>query len=1191
MSATRTRPPERDTESPRESSEQLTPPRQRRASRRRRGLTRLILCLFAFVFCAKIANYVFPEQIRFQRIGAFFTGLYDGAASWYENNPAFHSCNGGLSIRDVSGGYVCVAQTPTATELAADEARIFERYPLDGGAREAIYASTRQGSPSEGKDLLRGVVDVPRYRPVTVNAAERWRADPYKAVYWRLFYYSLRPTVNLLAAFKSTGERRYADALLAIDQSFFASEASSPWAWADAHAVAFRALVLTYEWWELRRLHALSSAQSAQFLAELQKTAAFLMDRNHYQPEMNHGTNESAALLELAVDFPTLPGASQWLATSRLRLAESLQQLLDADGQLIENSPYYHFYELDKYWQIYQFSLKTRTPVASDFRSRLSAMVNYATYILQPNDSVPLLGASLEQTFHYHGSYQAIADQYPQFKYVLTHGQSGQRPSDTSRFFAASGRTVIRSGWGTGNTFTNQAFLTFNVGKYRTDHSHLDALGFTLYDNGKTLLPGPGLYTYVYNRMRAYFHGTSAHNTVVVDGQSQEQGDAYAGPLIRRDGVTWQSGQSSLYQGVDHQRTLMMLDNNHFLVIDRLRSATPHTYQQMFHVFPGAQLQRAGLSVTATDSSPSHTLRITQLDPGAISLQTSIGSYNPPSGLCSTRYQIAVGCYALAYTQHSTNASYTTLLSVGRPDPRFQLSYDRARGSLTVHDDGRVLALALGETQGLTESVSATHPKAPVAHSTPLPGTAILSHWQPSGNGNATTITAADNGGAKVIEMSIGNGQNESITDPFVRANLAASNLQVRLKMTNATRVRSLTLALSNHGFSSSASIEMLDSYRRSYFGDWMTVSLGRESPVSNPMSGSWELRAGRFDWGSVDGVRFTMQSQGGPGPAPTLQLQSVSSMPQQRTGVVSFVFDDGYESILPAAAAMHARGMAGSVGVIGRSVEVPSFKDLNIFELRMLQNQWGWNMVNHTQWHIDAVADYFRRRAYGAYEQDLLDGATFLQRAGLNSAPNWLIYPHGTTNTALDRVVSRFYTFARTTNTAPEAFPFGSPLRVKTLEIHAPGDSGDGSASKVTPPDSVIRAVRDALRYHDTLIVTMHRIDALASDTRGYPLTDFVQILDGIKRLHIPVVTLSGLDKMNAVPENARIVVRPGKPSLITVSISVRGGAGAGVWLPPLWLLGALAALGVLGARAVALRRERDPAPARSAQRERVRV
>jgi len=47
----------------------------------------------------------------------------------------------------------------------------------------------------------------------------------------------------------------------------------------------------------------------------------------------------------------------------------------------------------------------------------------------------------------------------------------------------------------------------------------LDALNFTLYGNGEELITDAGLYTYENNAFKSYFHGTEAHNTVVVDGK------------------------------------------------------------------------------------------------------------------------------------------------------------------------------------------------------------------------------------------------------------------------------------------------------------------------------------------------------------------------------------------------------------------------------------------------------------------------------------------------------------------------------------------------------------------------------------------------------------------------------------------------------------------------------------------------
>jgi hypothetical protein len=442
-----------------------------------------------------------------------------------------------------------------------------------------------------------------------------------------------------------------------------------------------------------------------------------------------------------------------------------------------------------------------------------------------------------------------------------------------------------------------------------------------------------------------------------------------------------------------------------------------------------------------------------------------------------------------------------------------------------------------------------------------------------------------------VIIMSAGAGQQESIAAGAVHANLASSNLAIRLKITNAQRVHALTLALSGAGGSSS-SIELRDSYERFYTGDWMTITLGRESGlgdisprsgVPEVLGGRWMLRGG-FQWKQVRAVRLTMLGQAGPGPTPMVQFGSISQTPQQRSGAVVFVFDDGYESILPAAAAMHSMGMAGDVAVIGKYAELPTFQHLNVYELRMLQNQWGWNMVNHTQQHADAVADYYPRRAYGAYEEDLLAGAKFLHSAGLDSAPNWLIYPHGTTNDQLGRVVSRFYTFARTTDDGPEAFPFGSPLRVKTLELRSPGDNGEsGGSTELTPPAEVIQAARDALAYHTTQIFTLHRISAIPDDRGGYPIRQFIQILRGIKALGVPVLTLSGLDRMNGVPESAHVTVTPARPSLTTAAVSVSGSGGSTA-LPswPLYATGglALAVLTLLRAHAIQKERRKRPAP-----------
>src|SRR5262249_9207637 len=55
-------------------------------------------------------------------------------------------------------------------------------------------------------------------------------------------------------------------------------------------------------------------------------------------------------------------------------------------------------------------------------------------------------------------------------------------------------------------------------------HGHADALAFTLSVGGREILVDPGTYAYHRNRRwRDYFRGTSAHNTLRVDGREQSE--------------------------------------------------------------------------------------------------------------------------------------------------------------------------------------------------------------------------------------------------------------------------------------------------------------------------------------------------------------------------------------------------------------------------------------------------------------------------------------------------------------------------------------------------------------------------------------------------------------------------------------------------------------------------------------------
>jgi Heparinase II/III-like protein/Heparinase II/III N-terminus len=1132
-----------------------TPPsgdHERRASRKRPRTVRHLIIETAISFLVltililKIADYVDPNAFVLSTIARTVSAATKNLVSAIGNLPFLNSCPSTLKMSDVSGGYVCVQ--PFAS---GQYASIYKSYPLVGMGREVIYSSTDQGSVQMANDLLRNVWDVPRYSPVQLPASPTWAENPYKTYYWRFEFYSLRPTLNLLYAFRTTGDKVYAKQLVSIDMSFIAAEPHSQWAWQDPHTVAFRCMSLIDTWWKLRQAHALSESASTAILRELENTGTFLADPNHYQTAENHDTNEAAALYNLAVAFPSLPNAQQWKQLAVERLEWQLLGNIDANGQLIENAPYYDFYTLEKFWEIYNYMLAQRQTAPGEMWSKLSSMINFASYILQPNSQVPLLGASLEATINYHGAYIGMANSNPQFLYVLTHGAKGSPPPVDSKFFPASSLTVMRSGWPSGAAYAASTYLTFNLGRYRTAHSDLDAMGITLYGDGGDLLPGPGLYTYAPGPYQNYFHGTESHNTVTVDGKSQSQGNGEAGPLVTKDGITYQASESSLYTGVQHRRMVMLLDPDHVLVIDQLKSASVHTYRQMFHLFPSAQLQRSGLTVSGIGGTPRREVTIQQLEPQGISESVVINrGGKDPAGLCSDAYGQLLPCYQISYAIRGREATFMTLLTIGQPQQRdFSINVDEGRVAVTLGT--RRLNIALGLSKAVAPKAWATDPTPPTVPTVAVTAATTPDDWTASGGG---TLTSQGQKGSVVDSLTASGAGPAIVVNDAIRLNLRKHGARLRLRVTGFRRISTLTLTLYSDGQAHSVTTDLLNEYTPDVAGEWRTFYIGPggqfgssggwcggADPVSAAAPGALDgcmANGPGINWADVDGMAVTLEANSGVGPTPTVSIGGLTLIPAQTSGKLVIIFDDGYQSILPAATYMHQLGMQGNIAVIGKYVDYPTQDYLNLYQLRALQNNWGWDMVNHTQFHVDAVQTYYDHNDLTGYASDILQQAAWLEGNGLNSAPNWIIYPHGDNNNALAQVVGHYYMFGRGVIDDPDSYPFGNPKDVDNLEIQYPGD-GEAGETGYTSPALVLAAVKSAEEYHTTLLLTFHRIHSEPSDQPGYPLNLFEEVINGIRSSGIQVMTLSELDRSNGVPVNNHIYVNAGEMSLITATIT----------------------------------------------------
>jgi hypothetical protein len=541
--------------------------------------------------------------------------------------------------------------------------------PLPLG-RESAYELVNAGNRAAADDLLRDVWQLPRFPPATLGSPLSWNEDPYKQKYWRFIFYSLRPTSNLLWAYYRTGDAKYRTKLLEILDSYLRHDtlgrAVDTQGFDDPYAIAFRAMQLTNTYAKLKRSNDLPADLSIRLLDNIARTGAMLMAEANFQVDHNHGFSEAAALLILHENFPQLDPAGVWRAASIARLLAFFAHAVDAEGVEVEKSPFYHFYVYKFALQLVKWAQANSIDLPAALTDRIKQMGNYAAYVLWPNGTIPLVGSSVELTPAADGGVydQAMSDN-PELAYGLTGGTAGTPPAIRAKLFGLTGQAVLRSPVDSEAKYSANSQLIMDVGPPQTKHSHHEALAVNYYSAGRELLVDSGLDTYSSGQAFDYFHGSTAHNTVVVDGQDQLSGAITPGLTTATEGWAYQSGTASVYPGVTHRRSVLLLARDVMLVVDSLSADKPHSFEQLWHIFPGAHVVDDGLHTKVFDDHDNPVLDIRQAPGGAIEGHRYYGQLSPLQGWFSSEYGRNVPNHVASYRTQAASAVYLTLVTSG----------------------------------------------------------------------------------------------------------------------------------------------------------------------------------------------------------------------------------------------------------------------------------------------------------------------------------------------------------------------------------------------------------------------------------------------------------------------------------------------------------------------------------------------
>jgi len=482
----------------------------------------------------------------------------------------------------------------------------------------------------------------------------------------------------LLEAYVSTGDERYVHRLdrelrdwIVQSQPYPREKGDGP-LWRGLE-VAFRVEVWSNVFFVLQQDENLQPGTRLLMLVSLRNHAHYL---RRYHSDRNWVTMELSALGLLAAAWPEYAASAGWMEYATQTLEAELNRQVYSDGAQKELSTHYHWISLANFEQLYDLRRKSAYGVPQSYEDHLVRMYQYLAAVVRPNGAGPLNNDGDLRT--YAEELSAAADHYekPEWRYVSTQGEEGQRPErGPSRVLPWAGHLVSRSGWTPGSQWG-----FFDIGPWGLAHQHNDKLHLSIYAAGRDLLVDSGRFAYsgeVARRFRAsYGRHSRGHNVVLIDGQGQKPGPKEATspvPVSRAFTTTrydFARGSVDHFENVrgavEHKRAMLYVREQAWLVVDRITTDRPRTVETLWHFHSDCTVGQEGAAVRTTDEGTGN-VRVQAADENW-TVDLVKGQLDPhPQGWYSPRYnQYTEATTAVAQREIEGTATFVWLIVPGQ---------------------------------------------------------------------------------------------------------------------------------------------------------------------------------------------------------------------------------------------------------------------------------------------------------------------------------------------------------------------------------------------------------------------------------------------------------------------------------------------------------------------------------------------
>lgn len=336
-------------------------------------------------------------------------------------------------------------------------------------------------------------------------------------------------------AYRMTGDESYVDCMLDLMNQFIQSqpyiEEKEMTTWRILE-VGIRAANWIKALYLIQDCSLLTDSHLDVIKQSLKKHASIIMQKHYpYCYAGNWGILENHGLYLLGALLDD-EEAETYRRQAVQVVDRALKMQILPDGMQLEQSPMYHYEILQCVLEMQFFSKLCGDEMPDSLKENVHKMAMAGLALRKPNGRQLTMGDSddmntlpiyaLAAYVYEDPVFRWAGGENPGYDNVWLFGQEGiayyekmpsGKPSFISRQLYDSGHTIMRSSWE-----QDADMLHFDGGLLGTSHGHSDALHVDLILNGKDVLVDSGRYTYVTKPERFAFKGTSAHNSIEVDG-------------------------------------------------------------------------------------------------------------------------------------------------------------------------------------------------------------------------------------------------------------------------------------------------------------------------------------------------------------------------------------------------------------------------------------------------------------------------------------------------------------------------------------------------------------------------------------------------------------------------------------------------------------------------------------------------